>query len=47
MNYYAKMAGFIILGYLCLWFIFIIAISTKLYIDQYGYPTINILIPNY
>ena len=41
MNYYLKIAGFVILGYLCLWLIYIIIMSLKLYFEQYGYPSIK------
>ena len=41
MNYYLKIGGFVVLGYLCLWIIFMIVMSSKMYFDQYGYPSIN------
>jgi hypothetical protein len=41
MNYYFKIGGFVILGYLCFWLLFMISMSLKLYFDKYGYPSFN------
>ena len=41
MNYYLKMGGLAVLGYLCLWIIFMILMSSIMYFEQYGYPSIN------
>jgi hypothetical protein len=40
MSYYLKVAGYIILGYIVLWLIFMILMGTKMYLDLYGYPSI-------
>jgi len=41
MNYYLKIGGFIVLGYLCIWLLFIIGMGSKLYFEQNGYPTVD------
>jgi hypothetical protein len=41
MNYYLKMAGYILLGYIALWLLFTIGIATKLYVENYGYPSVT------
>ena len=37
MNYYLKLGGFIILGYLCIWLMFMIIALFKLYFGEYVY----------
>jgi len=41
MNYYLKIASYIVIGYFCIWIVFMVGMSLKLYFDYYGYPTIN------
>jgi len=43
MNYYLKMVSYLVIGYFCLWIVFIIGMSIKLYFDYHGYPSIDSL----
>lgn len=38
MNHFIKIGGFIILGYIALWLLFMISMTIKLYFDNFGYP---------
>jgi hypothetical protein len=41
MNFYIKLGGFAIIGYLALWIIFMIYMSIRLYIESHGYPDLT------
>ena len=43
MNYYIKIGGFMVLGYIALWLLFMICMYLKLFFDDYGYPNLNFL----
>ena len=47
MNYYIKIAGLIIIGYVVLLFLYIIFMALKMYFDDHGYPELLKFIKNH
>jgi hypothetical protein len=41
MNYYLKMAGYVVLAYIVFWILFTIGMASKLYFEDYGYPSVT------
>jgi hypothetical protein len=44
MNYYIKICGFIILGYVALWVLFMLIMSIKLYFNLQILPNLSLLL---